>query len=593
MVRRSDEAEREKAALADANKPKTLGKRRAFVPRTLHDNLVRVIPLGGVEEVGKNMTAVEYNDDIVIIDCGFQFPDESEAPGIDYIIPDISYLEKKKKKVKAILITHGHLDHIGGLPYIVSKIGNPTIYSRELTGAIILKRQMEFPHLPPLNIKVVEKNSVLEIGELKVKFFNVTHTIPDSMGISVVTPVGNIVFTGDFKIDHEKGVPAQHEVETYETIGRDNNLVLLADSTNAWKPGFSFSERDVHANIRKILEDQKGRLIIGTFSSLLERLIFIISCAEELGKKVAVEGRSMRDNLEIAKVLKMINAKKDTIIQAGELSNYPENRVIILATGAQGDEYAALMRMSRNEHPHIKLHRGDTIILSSSVVPGNEKAVQRLKDNLSRRGPKIISYLVLDVHASGHANREECKWIMQKIKPRFFIPIHGYHQFLQEHAEAAGEAGIPLPNIVIPDNGSVIEFPEAGTKIRVSKEKVSQGVVMVDGLGSGNVQEVVIRDRQQLAQDGMFVIISVVDSRTGKVKQSPDIISRGFVYLKESQDLLQGARYLIRKTIEDTVKDMRPINLDYVRNTIKEELGKFLFQKTAKRPIILPVILEV
>ncbi|PIR46957.1 MAG: ribonuclease J [Candidatus Vogelbacteria bacterium CG10_big_fil_rev_8_21_14_0_10_45_14] len=557
------------------------------------EDVVRVIPLGGVEEVGKNMTIVEYKDDIIIVDLGFQFPDEDEAPGVDYIIPDISYLEKRKKKIRGVFITHGHLDHIGGIPYMIERLGNPTIYTRRLTAAIIQKRQTEFPHLPRLNLEIIDKQTVIKLGDIQAKLFKVTHTIPDAMGVSVITPQGNIVFTGDFKIDHKDGEMLSFEKEIYEELGRDNNLLLLADSTNAWKPGFSFPEKQVHENIEEILRNQKGRLIIGTFASLLERMIFIINMSEKLGKKVVIEGRSMRTNMEIAMELDLIRPETTTIISAKDIDNYPKDKVIILATGAQGDQYAALMRMSKGEHKQIKLEPTDTIILSSSIVPGNEKRVQKLKDNLSRHGCKVVHYLVFDIHSSGHGYREECKWTIEKIKPRYFMPVHGYHQFLREHADVAVSAGVPMENIIIPDNGTVVEFRDRGRKLLILKEKMGGDIVMVDGLGSGSVSDVVIRDRQQLAQDGMFVIIAVLDTKNGKVRQSPDIVSRGFVYLKESQEMLRGARYLVKKSIEESTRRMKPINMEYIRNNLREELGKYLMQKTQKRPIILPVLIEV
>lgn len=557
------------------------------------NDVIRIIPLGGVEEIGKNMTVVEYKDDIIIVDAGLQFPGE-DAPGVDYIIPDTNYLLKKKKNIRGVFVTHGHLDHIGGIPYIIERLGNPTVYSRLLPTLMIKKRNDEFPSLSQMNLRVVEKESRVVMGKhLAVRFFNVTHTIPDSMGIIVETPHGNIIFTGDIKIDHDDNKPLQHEVNTFEKLGKENNLVLLADSTNVEKAGWSFSERTVHENLKKIIAESTGRLIIGTFSSLLERIIFIIKTAEDLGKKVVIKGKSMRDNIAIAKEIKMLDVKPTTIIPPEEMENYPTNKLVILATGAQGDELAALMRMSQKKDTHIKLNKNDVVLLSSSIIPGNEKSVQKLKDNISRQGCKIIHYRMADVHSSGHANYEETLWVHQMIKPKFFIPIHGHHFMLRIHAEIAKTAGMQEDNIVIPDNGTIIEITDKGQKIRKAKETASAGVVMVDGLGNGDVSDIVIRDRQILSEDGMFVIIAIIDVKTGKVKQSPDIISRGFIYLKESQDLLKQVRILATKTIEKITTDMHPINLDYAKNNLREKIGKFLAQKTGKRPIILPVIIEV
>lgn len=575
------------------------GEERAEMPKKitpiseLGEDVIRIIPLGGVEEIGKNMTAVEFKDDIVIVDMGFQFSGE-DTPGVDYIIPDISYLEQRKHKIRGVFITHGHLDHIGGIPYILPRLGNPEIYTRLLTSLIIKKRQEEFPHIERPKIELVEKDGRVKVGKhLSVKFFNVTHTIPDAMGVCVETPYGNIVFTGDLKVDHDNSVPTQEEMNVWSKLGEEKNLVLLADSTNVEKPGFSFSERAVHENLKKIIADAPGRLIIGTFASLLERIIFIIKASEELGKKVAITGRSMKVNVDIAKMLGSVNWKPTTMINPEEIDNYPPNKVVVLATGAQGDEFAALMRMATKQHKQIKIHKGDTVLLSSSVIPGNEKNVQKLKDNLSRQGARIIHYMVADVHSSGHANQDEMLWIHTMVKPRFLIPVHGYHYMLRVHAEIGQKAGMPEENIVIPDNGMVIEIREQGTKIVGLKERAVNGVIMVDALGKGDVKDVVIRDRQALAQDGIVVIIAIFDTKDGKVHQSPDIISRGFIYLKESQDVLRQARFIIKRTIEESVKQQHPINFDFVKNTVRERVGKFLLQQTGKRPIIIPKILEV
>lgn len=554
---------------------------------------IRIIPLGGVEEIGKNMTAIQHKDDIIVIDCGFQFKDEN-TPGIDYILPNTKYLEENKEKIKAVIVTHGHLDHIGGIPYVMHRIGNPPLYSRNLTTVMIKKRQEEFVHLPPLDIRVVEKDDTIKLGGLKVKFFSVTHTIPDSMGVVVETPYGSIVHTGDLKLDHVDGVPTEEEEAEWDKFKKEKVLLLMADSTNVENPGFSIPEKVVHKNIEEIIKNAKGRLIIATFASLLERMIKIIEISERYGKKVVVEGRSMKQNLEIIKYLGILKAKKDTIIPVEEMENYPPERIVALATGAQGDEFAAMMRMSTKSHKYFKITKRDTVMLSSSIIPGNEKAVQKLKDNLSRQGAKIIHYRIADVHSSGHANRDETAWIHKKVKPRFFMPVHGYHYMLTVHADIAREAnGLGESDIIIPDNGSVIEIQNKGEKFVRLKEKAPSNIVMVDGFKVGDIEEVVIRDRQMLAQDGIFIIFAIVNGQTGKLKKSPDIISRGFVYLRESQELLHQARIVIKQTIENSTKGMNPINFDYVKTNLTDEVSKFLFQKTAKRPIVIPVILGV
>ena len=553
---------------------------------------IRIIPLGGVEEVGKNMTAIEFGNDILIVDAGFLLPGE-DVPGVDYIIPDTTYLEERRSKVRAVLITHGHLDHIGGIPYLMEKIGNPPIYASLLTAVMIKKRQEEFPNVPTLNIQVVGSKDKVKLGGLTVRFFDTTHTIPDSMGVIIETPYGNIIVTGDIKLEHENGQIKEIENQVYKKLGEEKNLLLIAESTNVEKPGFSFSEEEVQQNLKKIIAEVPGRVIIGTFASLFERIISIIEACEALGKKVAVEGRSMKTNIEISKELGYLKVPKQIFISSENLDDYPDNKLVILATGAQGDEYAALMRISQKGHRTVKLKKGDTVLLSSSVIPGNEKAVQKLKDNLSRQGASIVHYGIADVHSSGHAYQGELEWIQKMIKAKFFMPAHGHHYMLRVHANLAERLGTPAKNIAVPDNGSIIEIQDQGQKIALLKPKASSHLVMVDGLGTGNVQEVVIRDRQLLAQDGMFVLIAIIDMNTGKVRKSPDIISRGFVYLKESQDLLRYVRILTKKTIEDSTAKMHPINMDYVKNNVREELGKYLFQKTHKRPIILPVLIEV
>lgn len=569
------------------------GKDGDVIPPLAADS-IRIIPLGGVEEVGRNMTAIETVDDIIIVDIGFQFKDEN-TPGIDYILPNTKYLEERQQKIRAVIITHGHLDHTGGIPYIMPRIGNPPLYTRLLTSVLISKRQEEFPHLPKLDIHLVERNQTVTIGKFKIKFFSVTHTIPDAMGVIIGTTYGSIVHTGDLKMDHQNGVPTEEEAAEYERAFKNEKvLLLMADSTNVEIPGFSIPEKTVHKNLEEYIKNATGRLIIATFSSLLERLLKMTEFAEKYGKKVVIEGRSLKSNIEICKHLGLLKVKPSTIIGSDEIDNYPPDRIVILSTGAQGDEFAALMRISNKTHTKIRITPRDTVILSSSVIPGNERAVQKLKDNLSRQGAHIIHYRTAEVHSTGHAYRDETLWIHRQIKPKFFMPLHGYHYMLRVHADVAKEAnGLKEEDVVIPDNSSIIEIQNAGSRIVKLKEKAPSGLMLVDGFSVGDVQDVVIRDRQALAQDGIFIVFGIVNASNGRLKKSPDIISRGFVYLRESQELLHEVRILIKDTVERATRGQNPISVDFVKDSITDEVSKFLLQKTAKRPMVIPVILTI
>lgn len=563
----------------------------AHIPPLAADS-IRIINLGGVEEIGRNMSCIEYKDSILLIDCGFQFT-ESTTPGIECILPNTRYVEENKHKIKGMLITHGHLDHIGGIPYILPRIGNPTIYSRNFTSLMIRKRHEEFPHLDPLNIQLVETNSELELGDFKVKFFAVSHAIPDSMGLIIETPYGDIVHTGDLRLDHDNGVPTEREIDNYKTFENRNILCLLTDSTNCENPGFSISDRVVFENINKIIKETPGKLFIATFSTQVERMMAIIKMIENCGKKIIVEGRSIKTNIELVQTAELMKIPKELLIPIEDVDNYPDNKIVVLATGGQGEEFAVLSRMANGVHKYLKANKNTTILMSSSIVPGNERAVQMLKDKLSRRGAHIIHYKTSDVHSSGHANHDELVWIHKKIHPKFFIPVHGYHYMLRVHADIERELGMPEQNIVIPDNGMIIEIQNGGQKIVTLKEFAPNEMIIVDGMSVGKIQDVVMRDRQTLAEDGMFVIIGVVDNHTKKLKKSPDLISRGFVYLKESQDLLYQTRSLAKKIIEEDIEKNINVSMDDIKNHLSETVSKFLLQKTAKRPVIIPVIIVV
>ncbi len=545
-----------------------------------------------MEEVGRNMFTVETNGDIFIFDVGFQFTSEDTSPGVDYILPNTSYLEKNIDRVRGVFITHGHLDHIGGIPFLMNRFGNPPIYTQNLTAVMIAKRQEEYPDMPKPNLVVVEVGQTMTIGSTKVQFFPVTHSIPDSMGIAIETPHGNVVVTGDLKLDHENGIPTEKEVKTWGHLASQKNLFFIADSTNAERDGFSVPERKVHETLENIIKTVQGRLIIGTFASQFERMIRIIEISESLGKKIVTEGRSIKTNLEIAQKTGLLNIKKETLISAQEIGDYPPDKVVILATGAQGEEFAALMRIATKQHKNITLTNKDTIVLSSSVIPGNEISVQRLKDNLYRNGVTLIHYRSSDVHSTGHGNTGELIWINQQVNAKFFMPAYGYYSMTASHAKAIEQAGRPRESIIVADNGTVIDI-EDGERLNVHKQKVPSSPLVVDGFSIGDMQEVVIRDRQMLAKDGMFVIIATVNLKTGKLRKSPDIISRGFVYLRESQDMLNQARLLIKKTVEDSTQGMNPVDLDYVKNALSDTMAGYLFARTNKAPMVIPVLIGV
>src|SRR3989344_4809054 len=521
--------------------------------------VIRIIPLGGVEEVGRNMILIESQDDIIVLDVGFHFIDEEEAMGADFTLPNFKYLEERKNKIRAVVITHGHLDHIGGIPFIIDRIGNPPIYAQYLTTLMIKKRQEEFVDSKPLNLQVVDEDTKIKFNQLSIGFFPVFHSIPDSMGVVVGTSYGNIIVSGDMKLEHEAGKPTPKEEKKWGALGKEKNLLLIADSTNAEVPGFSISEKEVQKNIEEIIRTTKGRLIIGTFASQFDRMIKIVEICERYNKKIVIEGRSMKNNIEIAKLAGILKPKDDTFINAQDIDNYPPDRIVVIATGAQGEEYAALMRMATNKHKYIRLNSRDTIMFSSSVIPGNEVSIQKLKDNLYRHDLKLIHYGIAEIHSGGHARQEDLVWINKTVAPKFFIPGYGNHSMLRIHAQIINERNnFPKENIVVPDNGMIIEIIDKGNKITVRKEKAPSTMMVVDGLAIGDIQDVVVRDRVMLAQDGMFVIIALIDQKTGKLKKSPDLISRGFVYLKENQELLRQVRIIIKKSVEDTTAKMNP-----------------------------------
>ena len=551
---------------------------------------LRIIALGGLEEVGRNMTVFEYKDDIIIVDMGLQFPEE-DMPGIDYIIPNTAYLKDKRDRIRGIIITHGHYDHIGAIPHSMGRLGNPPIYATPLTAGIIKKRQEDFPQAPRLNIHEIKETDKIDLGCFKIEFFHVNHNIPDGVGIVIDTPVGRLVHTGDFKFDHDPVGDKPIDISRLKEISQPGVKVLMSDSTSAEKPGHSISEKEIQDNLEIIFKEAPGRIIIATFASLISRVQEVLNLAEKYDRKVAIDGYSMKTNVEIAKKLGYLKSQKGTIIRVNSANDYPNKKIVILCTGAQGEDNAVLMRIVNQEHRHIKIQKGDAIIFSSSVVPGNERTVQSLKDVLWRQGGRVYHYQMMDIHAGGHGQEEDLRAMLELIKPKFFIPIHGSYYMLKLHGEIAEAVGIPSKNIIIGRNGKVILLGQKS--IKISEERVPNNYVMVDGLGVGDVGQVVLRDRQTMAQDGMFVIIAVINSKTGRVYGEPDIISRGFVYLRESKDLLDQVRRKIKEIVSHTATSEHTVNWVYVKENIRDKIGQFLYTKTQRRPMVLPVIIEI
>ncbi len=554
-------------------------------------NTLKIIPLGGLGEVGRNMMCLETQGKILIIDMGFRMPEE-DMPGIDFIIPNIAYLKGKEKSIVGAIFTHGHYDHIAAIPYLIDRLGaRLPLFAGGLTMAIILRRQEDFPHLPKLNITQVEDGDVINLDPFTIEFFRQNHNIFDSLGLFIGTPVGNIIHTSDFKFDETPIFDLPTNFEKLKALGKKEVLLLMSDSTGAEQQSHSLSEKVIMENLEEIFKISKGRIIAATFSSLIGRIQELIALSEKYGRKVAVDGYSMKTNVEICKKLGYIKSEKGTLITVDKIQDYPDSKVTLICTGAQGEGQAVLMRIANREHRFVRLKKDDTVIFSSSVVPGNERTVQFMKDQLYRNEVKVFHYKMMDIHAGGHAQREELKSLMEMIKPKFFMPIHGQYSMLVNHAELAIEAGILGKNIVVAENGQIINLSE--DKIFLDRKIIESSYVMVDGLGVGDVGEVVLRDRQTLSEDGMFVIIVVIDRQTGKVKGSPDIISRGFVYLRESKELLRDTRRKVIEIVERSTGAGGAINWVYVKDEVRNKIGDFLYMKTQRRPMILPVVIEV
>lgn len=553
--------------------------------------LLHFYALGGCGEVARSMYVYEYNDDIVIVDMGLQFPEE-DMPGIDYLIPNVEYLKAKKKNIRGIIITHGHYDHIGAIPHLLDPLGNPPMYATALTRGMIVKRQEDFKFSPKPNIEVITSESRITLGSFNVEFFHVNHNIPDSVGVVLKTPLGTVVHTGDFKFDHTPVNERPADTPRLAQLGQDGVLLLVSESTDAEIPGHQISETEVQKSLEEIFKAARGRIIAATFASLLTRVQQLVWLSEKYDRKVLIEGFSMKQNVAVARELGYLKVKKGTFIETKEVNDYPEDKITVVCTGAQGEDRAVLMRIANNEHKSLSLKPNDSVLFSSSVIPGNEATVQRLKDVLYKKAAKVYHYWTMDIHAGGHAKREELKMMINLTKPKYFIPIHGNYFMLRLHADLAEESGVAKEHIVVAEDGEVVTMNREG--IRKLKEKIPLDYVMVDGLGVGDVKEVVLRDRQHLAEDGIFVIITLVDAKTGRIRTSPDIISRGFIYLKESQEMLKEVRIKIRKIVEEiTVSGEHPINWTHVRDALREKVGQFLYTKTQRRPMVLPVVIEV
>ena len=555
---------------------------------------LRIMCLGGLEEVGRNMTVIEYNKEIVIIDMGLQFPEE-DMPGIDYIIPNVSYLKDKKDWIKGVIISHGHYDHIGGIPHIMGEIGNPLMFMGKMTAGLVRKRHQEYKTAPTLKIKEIDDSTRLKLGaSFELEFLRVNHSIPDCFATIIHTPVGTVIHTGDFKIDFTPVNDKPADLNRMAQLGAQGVKLLMSDSTDSTHPGYQVSESYIGEEMGKIFEKIEGRIIIGTFASQLSRVQKILDLAARFGRRVNLQGRSMNSNVEVAHQVGYLKFNPKILVEDKEVNKLPDNKIIIIGTGAQGESNAFLNRVVTGEHRTISLKKGDTVLFSSSVIPGNERSIQNLMDQVVRQGARIIHYKMLDIHAGGHAKQEDLKLTMRLLKPEFFMPIEANHYMLRAHADLAEQVGIPKENIFIADNGQVVEFKKLSNKVvgSLTKEKVITDYVFVDGLGVGDVSDIVLRDRLMMSEDGMIVIIATIDTHTGDIIGNPDIISRGFVYMKENRDLIEKTRMRVKKIVKDK-NPMTAADDDYIKNKIRNDIGQFLFNSTKRRPMVLPVVIKV
>ena len=547
---------------------------------------LKIIPIGGLESIGMNITAFEYEDSIVVVDCGLAFP-EDDMLGIDLVIPDVTYLKDNVEKVKGFVITHGHEDHIGALSYVLKDINVP-IYATKLTIGIIENKLKEHNMLRTTKRKVVTYGQSINLGHFRIEFIKTNHSIQDAAALAIYSPVGTVVHTGDFKVDYTPVFGDAIDLQRFAEIGKKGVLAMMSDSTNAEKPGFTASERTVGVTFDHLFaEHVNSRIIVATFASNVDRVQQIITSAYKYGKKVVVEGRSMVNIIDTASELGYLDIPKNTLIQIDELTNYPPEKTVLITTGSQGESMAALSRMAADIHRKVSIQPGDTIIFSSSPIPGNEKAVSKVINELQQKGATVI---FKDAHVSGHACQEELKLIYSLLKPKYAIPVHGEYRHLKANANLAEALGIPKDNIFIMQSGDVLAIDQNEAKI---VDKVQTGSILVDGLGVGDVGNIVLRDRQHLAEDGIMIVVLTLERGTNQVLAGPDIVSRGFVYVRESEDLMEEAKQVLCDAIENCLAHNRYADWNRIKMVIRDTMNDFIWKKTKRRPMILPIIMDV
>ena len=545
---------------------------------------LKVIPLGGLEQIGMNITAFEYEDSIVVVDCGLAFP-EDDMLGIDLVIPDVTYLKENISKVKGFVITHGHEDHIGALPYVLKEVNVP-IYSTKLTLGLITNKLKEHNLVRSTKLKEVKHGQVINLGEFSIEFIKTNHSIQDASALAIYSPAGIVVHTGDFKVDYTPVFGDAIDLQRFAEIGKKGVLALMCDSTNAERPGFTMSERSVgHVFDNLFNEHKNARIIIATFASNVDRVQQIIDTAYRFGRKVAVEGRSMVNIISVASELGYLRIPENTLIEIDQVKNYPDEKVVLITTGSQGESMAALSRMAADIHKKITIKPNDTIIFSSNPIPGNEKAVSKVINELSMKGAKVIFQ---DVHVSGHACQEEIKLIYSLVRPKYAIPVHGEYRNLTAQKPVVEDLGIPKENIFILASGNVLEMDENSAQVTGS---VQTGAILVDGLGVGDVGNIVLRDRQHLAEDGIMIVVMTLERHSNVVLAGPDIVSRGFVYVRESEDLMEHAKEVVENAL-DSCLDRNITDWGKIKNVVKDALSDFLWKRTKRSPMILPIIME-